>query len=161
MALIIGAILALLSIAVAVYPFVSHRFFAARRPPPAAGQGSLAARLDAVYDAINTLQLERELGNLPEGLYREQLDAYRFQAALLLREMDRSSAERGEDWALEEEIRLARTALKLPALEPPLPCPACGRPTRAEGNQCPECGGSLTASVPVERPVDPAEPGQT
>jgi len=37
-------------------------------------------------DAIRTLQLEYQLGKLPDDLYQEQLRAYRLQAASLLRQ---------------------------------------------------------------------------
>ncbi len=118
MALIIGTILALLSIAVAVYPFVRHRSGApgdantpkvgASRPRGTADtDGPDAPALDSIYAAIHTLQLERELGNVPEGLYREQLDDYRRQAAVALREQALAQAA-GSDRALEEEIRAAR-----------------------------------------------------
>ncbi len=118
MALIIGTILALLSIAVAVYPFVRHRSGApgdantpeveTSRPRGAADtDGPDTPTLDSIYAAIHTLQLERELGNIPEGLYREQLDDYRRQAAVALREQALAQAA-GSDRALEEEIRAAR-----------------------------------------------------
>lgn len=121
MALIIGTILALLSIAVAVYPFVRHRAGATEDAhTPAAGAsrpngtadsaGPDTPALDSIYAAIHTLQLERELGNIPEGLYREQLDDYRRQAAVALREQALAQTA-GSDRALEEEIRAARAAL--------------------------------------------------
>ena len=144
MALIIGTILALFSLGVAVYPFLRRRrdktgagsAQADRDGLPVAAAGDAAAgpdSIDSVYDAIRTLQLERELGNIPEGLYREQLDDYRRQAALALRQQamaqvqapaeapdtepdTESDAE--EDAALEEEIRLARAGLEAASPEP-------------------------------------------
>ena len=96
MAITLGAILALLSVAVAVYPFLQRRFFgpSANETPEASGEAGGGETpepsdgLASIYDAIRTLQLERELGNIPEGLYREQLNGYRMQAALVLRERD-------------------------------------------------------------------------
>ena len=133
MAVIIGAILSLLAIAVAAYPFLRGRFFSeAASPDPedgaieSAGEASVAEdELAAIYQAIATLRLERELGNIPVGLYREQLNGYRLQAAVALRKRDanlRDSASSGrgpeggtseaaEDWALEEEVRVARSGL--------------------------------------------------
>ena len=118
MALTIGAILALLGIAVAAFPFIRHRFFGQPETDESAtadgemGEPAAMApdELDAIYQAIRTLQLERELGNIPEGLYREQLNGYRIAAARLLRDLEQQSAN-ADDWALEEEIRVARSGL--------------------------------------------------
>ena len=144
MALTIGVILALLAIAVAAFPFVRHRFLghpgANRQPPPDEGNagpaGPAPEELEAIYQAIGTLQLERELGNIPEGLYREQLNNYRLAAARLLRELDQGD---GGDWVLEEEIRVARSDLTGSDV-PARPCPNCGRRVPIYAGECPECG---------------------
>ena len=149
MALTIGAILALLGIAVALYPFLRYRFFGQSTfddlapPDVAAADVAEAApeELEAIYQSIRTLQLERELGNIPEGLYREQLNGYRMQAARLLRELEQKSAS-GGDWTLEEEIRVARSGL-YGGPAGGLPCPNCGRPAPAGAGDCPECGAAL------------------
>ena len=146
MALVIGGILALLGIAVAIYPFVRHRFFA----EPAGsedGEVDTATSADAalaedelaeIYDAIRTLRLERELGNIPEGLYREQLNGYRIKAAQALRNRELAPGN-DEDWALEEEIRVARSGL-FSTGQGGFLCPNCGRPVLAGLAECPECG---------------------
>ena len=152
MALTIGAILALLAIAVAVFPFVRHRLFGqplaeGRSAPDVEDAGSVEygpEELEEIYQAISTLQLERELGNIPEGLYREQLNSYRIAAARLLRGLDPA---RGGDWALEEEIRVARSGLGGREV-PSRPCPNCGRPVSIHAGDCPECG------VPMPTPFD-------
>ena len=90
MMLLVGAVLAVLSIAIVVYPFlkksragvqpdVSHDSVGA--PPMGPG----VADLELVYEAIRTLQLEYQLGKVPEEEYQEQLRAYRLQAAVALR----------------------------------------------------------------------------
>ena len=157
MALIIGGILALLGVAVAAYPFLRHRLpgqapgagVGAGAEAGAAQAGHAAADLDSIYQAIRTLQLERELGNIPAGLYREQLNGYRIQAATLLRDMERAQAGAAgpgeapiEGWALEEEIRLARSALpgEMGAGPPEAPPPAM------EGQEAP-----TPAPAPQER----------
>ena len=144
----------------AVYPFIGRRFFARREDPgPPPEQESLDAQLDAIYDALRTLQLERELGNIPEGLYREQLAAYRLQAALLLREQDRGRAaeENPEDWALEEEIRVARAGFYGLGRET-APCPNCARPAPAGAARCAECGVELARQPSEDQPPQrPAE----
>ena len=151
MALIIGTILALFSLGVAVYPFLRRRRDGRDRagsapvdrdglPATAAGDATAGPdSIDSVYDAIRTLQLERELGNIPEGLYREQLADYRRQAALALRQQAMAQVQAPaeapdteqdtepddeEDAALEEEIRLARAGLESASPEPePAPEP--------------------------------------
>ena len=160
MALTLGTILALLSIAVAVYPFVRRRFgVAGEGNGPAAREVAApdtatdvaGPELGAIYDAINTLRLERDLGNIPEGLYREQLNGYRWQAALVLRayvqsyvqtEAEAQTQSGDSDWALEEEIRVARAGLRQAdsAGTGVTRCPNCARPMPAGAAQCPECG---------------------
>lgn len=129
MALVIGAVLALLSVAVAVYPFVRRRLGwdkaadtavgTAGDGTPGAADGADTASLEDIYAAIRTLQLERELGSIPEGLYQEQLKDYRIQAALALRRQEQPAAAgtgmeqaAQEDDVLEREIRAARAGLR-------------------------------------------------
>jgi hypothetical protein len=182
MALILGTILALLSVAVAVFPFVQRRRFGlaeeagapreareTREMPGQGDQGGLPETeadtpgLESIYDAIQTLQLERELGNIPEGLYREQLNGYRLQAAVALREQTRSQVlasgptiDAGQpfsaDWALEEEIRVARAGLRR-EIGDAVRCPNCAAPVPAGAELCPECGVELTVP-PQPRPSE-------
>ena len=158
MAIILGAILALLSVAVAVYPFLQRRFFGTsasglRDASGKEGGGEtpvLSDDLESIYDAIRTLQLERELGNIPEGLYREQLNGYRMQAALVLR--DRDGFRSGDtdpsltDPSLEEEIKLARAGLYSPS-GGGIACSNCARPVPAGNDNCPECGVAVSSQT--------------
>ena len=128
MALIIGTILVLLSLGVAVYPFVRRRLGMDKADRAAEGgtdgaeteseSGPDTASLADIYAAIRTLQLERELGRIPEGLYQEQLNDYRLQAALALRRQEQEQqaaagpAGRDADAALESEIQAARAGLR-------------------------------------------------
>lgn len=146
MALLIGGALALLGIAVAIYPFVRHRFFG-EPPGPDFEEGDslldagailVEDELAEIYDAISTLRLERELGNVPEGLYREQLNGYRLRAARALRSREPESDD-GEDWVLEEEIRVARSGISGSSVGA-FPSSNCGSPASAELADCPECG---------------------
>ena len=151
MALVIGGVLSLLAIAVALYPFIRHRFSGdSDAPVPEDGSNQtgvdslLAAdELAEIYRATNTLRLERELGNIPEGLYREQLNGYRLRAAQALRERELNQVE-GDDWALEEEIKLARSGFYSSG-GAGFRCINCGRPVVTGTDECPECG------VPVHR----------
>ena len=127
MALVIGTVLALLSVAVAVYPFARRRLgwdksgnaAADRAAEVETGEGADTAALADIYAAIRTLQLERELGSIPEELYREQLADYRIQAALVLRRQEQAAAgglgvgpAALGDEELEREIRAARAGLR-------------------------------------------------
>ena len=130
MALIIGTILALLSLGVAVYPFARRRLGMDKAARAAAAGGTESAETETesgpdtaaladIYAAIRTLQLERELGRIPEGLYQEQLNDYRRQAALTLRRQEQEQqaaaaapAGRDADAALESEIQAARAGLR-------------------------------------------------
>lgn len=128
MALVIGTVLALLSVAVAVYPFARRRLgwdksdnaaAAAAAGVETAAEADTASLAD-LYAAIRTLQLERELGSIPEELYREQLADYRIQAALALRQQEQAAGGPGIEPAalgddeLEIEIRAARAGLRRP-----------------------------------------------
>ena len=166
MALTMGAILALLGIAVAVYPFLRRRFFSQLtdvddrqdEDSPPAEEPPLLDLLQSIYEAIRTLQLERELGNVPEGLYREQLNAYRVQAAMVLRAYTKEHEQSlgggpalEHDWALEEEIRVARAGLYRPSKET-LQCPNCGSPVPEGMARCRECEAVLVARQVTETP---------
>ena len=144
MAIIIGTILTLLSILVLVYPFTRSRW-PGQNPDsaanPAANNDPEALDLEAIYDSIRTLQLEHQLGNIPAGLYQEQLRAYRLQAAVALRDQARLET-RDEDWTLEEEIRVARAGLQH-LNGSAARCPNCGTPVLAGADQCSECSISL------------------
>ena len=105
MAIVIGVALAVLSAVVTLYPFFKSRF--GRRVGPTVGaDASTSANTQPIYDAIRTLQLEYQLGNVPEEQYREQLLNYRLQAAQALWEQDQRL---DESEALEAEILTART----------------------------------------------------
>lgn len=141
MALIIGTLLALLSLGVALYPFARRRWGWGQTDPAAAGNSADesaaavaaadtapdTAALADIYAALRTLQLEHELGRIPDNLYQEQLNDYRTQAALILRQQAQASAAESaaanpanaaaanpatDDAALESEIRAARAALR-------------------------------------------------
>jgi hypothetical protein len=135
MAIFIGALLTLLSIGVVLYPFLKRgAAFGRARPSPdhdpeAPDEGP---ELEAIYEAIQTLHLEYQLGNVPQGLYREQVDACKLQAALALRRQ-RERMDQDDDRLLEQEIMLARTSL---------PFSPSGQAT-GSSNGCPDCGSTL------------------
>ena len=114
MALIIGISLALLSLAVLLYPFITSRRGSRQVHQEATLSDNEAIHneatrpaLEDIYAAIDTLRLEHQLGNIPTGLYQEQLLGYRMEAAEALRRQSESGAG-GPDFLLEQEILAAR-----------------------------------------------------
>ena len=140
MAFLVGAALAVFSVAIVLYPFLKSR---PRTRPERAEDGGAAAppELEPIYDAIGTLQLEFELGKVPEHLYREQMRGYRVQAAAVLRQRlaDRSGT---PGWLLEQEVLLARAALRGVNGGPRF-CANCRALPGPDMVVCPECGAEL------------------
>lgn len=146
MALLIGAALAVLSIAIVVYPFLRARF----RVQAEASDDSLDSDvlgLESIYEEIRTLQLEYQLGKIPEGVYQEQLRAYRIQAAAILRGQVQAGAVEDADWTLEQEILAAREALRGSNGSSDR-CRRCGAHIGPGVSDCSACGTKLAISKP-------------
>jgi len=144
MTLIVGAVLALFSLAIVAYPFLKSRMRAQGSYGPAI-TGAAPPELEPVYDAISTLQLEYQLGKIPENLYREQLTGYRLQAASILRQRAQER-EGAPEWVLEQEVLVSRAALR-GTVGGPRPCPNCRSLVSPELAACPECGANLEIRV--------------
>ena len=162
-AILIGSALAVFSLVMVSYSFFrgsSTGSGEANGQPSAAVQsaGDDCVGLDSIYDSINTLDLEYQLGNLPEEQYWEQLQAYRLEAAAVIK----AQLEQGEappELLLEQEVIAARAEIRSvqPASEayPELvegwrACPQCYAPVPAtlgqSGGSCPHCGAHLSES---------------
>ena len=93
MQLVLAIAVALLIVGVVAWPLLI------RRRRPAAEQGDHDApqtdsgSLESVYEAIRTLQMEYSLGRISDADFREQLDEYRRQAAVILRDMNRDGGD--------------------------------------------------------------------
>ena len=159
MAVLIGALLTILVIAVVVYPFIKARFAGWPSPttdsPSRTDRGSSSepgglpepADREAIYEEIKTLRLEYELGSVEEKEYQERLRAYRLQAAATLR--DQEMLEQGLDLSLEDEILAAR---QLRGNErDPSPCRSCGRPLTKRDVVCSHCGARADSGKPGQR----------
>ncbi len=145
MVIAVAGILGVLSIAVLVFPFLKYRSrgAAANLVSPS---GSTGPELDAIYDAIRTLQLEHQLGNVPEAAYREQLEGYRLQAAVLLRQQSEEKDQNAHQ-ALEREILAARARINGSGNGSDgrvATCPDCSGALMARDQQCPQCHADLT-----------------
>ena len=111
LALAVGAVLAVIVLGVVLLPFLRPRRHAGPFMPYDA-EGVRTQR-EGLYSAVETLRLERELGQVDGEEYARQMREYRRLAALLVREQERLLAEAaapGE--ALEEEVREARARLQ-------------------------------------------------
>ena len=98
MQLVLAVAIALLIVAVVAWPLLMRR----RNAPTPSGESDPSvndnsAALNAVYDAIRTLQTEHGLGRVNDDDYQDQLYEYRRQAARILREMDRETRETPDD----------------------------------------------------------------
>ncbi len=134
-----GALLAVFSFGVVYYTFIRVRHYGpaeANAPAPADDQ-----ELADIFDAINTLDLEYQLGRLAQEEFQAQFQAYRVQAATVLR--DQLEAGRGDPaWVLEQEILLARgdqdsAAGRITA------CPDCSAAVLEGTPSCPHCGAEM------------------
>jgi hypothetical protein len=139
MTLLIGAVLALFSIAIVAYPFLKSRLRAGSGDGRSGAES--ATELGNIYDAIRTLQLEYQLGQVPDNLYRGHLREYRLQAAVTLRQRMKDQAS-APDWLLEQEVLAARAVLRA-ANGGPRPCPSCRSLPGPGLGVCPECGAEL------------------
>lgn len=98
MQLALAIAVALFVVGVAAWPLIVARRRASEITPvngDAAHRRNRAADLDAVYDAIRTLQTEHSLGRISDADFREQLAEYRREAAQILRDLEMSGGVRG------------------------------------------------------------------
>ncbi len=135
----IGAVLAVFSFALVSYAFIHGR---GSGPGAAAVQPETEDQaLADIFDAINTLDLEYQLGRMPKEDFQTQFQAYRVQAATVLR--DQLEAGRGDPaWVLEQEILLARGDQDN-ADGRAIACPNCSAAVLEGTPACPHCGAEM------------------
>lgn len=134
-----GAVLAVFSFAVVGYAFIHGRQSKSDGVdvPPESGDQALAD----IFDAITTLDLEYQLGRMPQEEFQAQFQGYRMQAASVLR--DQLEAGRGDPaWALEQEILLARGAQENYDRKT-IACPDCSAAVLGGTPACPHCGAEM------------------
>ena len=111
MVLAFSALLVMFAIAIVAIPF----FRAPKKTDTFKPQHakSLRSQRASIYQALETLRLERELGQVDDHEYQRQLREYRYQAALALQqeELVGSDQEQLED-LLEKEILAVRAKLQ-------------------------------------------------
>ena len=108
MAILLSVVLIVLSACVVVYPFL-------RRRNPAADDGlthdagATDREMESLLEDMRILRLDHQSGNIPDGLYEEQLQAYRLQAAIHLRRQAQAQPQPGgPDRELEQEVLMLR-----------------------------------------------------
>ena len=110
MAFLLAAVLIVLSAGVVLYPFLKHRL-----PESNDGRadvvGTTDREMESLIEAMRILHLDHQSGNIPDGLYQEQLQAYRLQAASHLRQQTEGHP-RGADWDLEQDVLTVRLSSK-------------------------------------------------
>ena len=97
MQLALAIAVALFVVGVAAWPLIVARRRASETTPVDGDAGhsrNRAADLEAVYDAIRTLQTEHSLGRISDADFREQLAEYRREAAQILRDLEMSGGVR-------------------------------------------------------------------
>ena len=148
-AVLLGAALAVFSLVMAGYPVLRDAFFR----PAQRGDGDAALAesgdddgevgLESIYDSIDTLELEYQLGNLPEPEYRRQLQAYRLEAAAVIK----AQMERG-DGPFGQCVAPCGGALAAGGNAAMAACPECDAPMPAgHRGACPGCGVAAGGDV--------------
>ncbi len=148
LSIIFGAVLALFSIFLVGYSLV-RRHGAQADASDNAQPDSDDPALSDIFDAIHTLELEFNLGRMPQEEFEAQFQAYRIQAATVLR--NQLEAGRGDPaWVLEHQILLAADAQDRAngskarsASQRLMPCPDCSAPVPVSAGNCPHCGAEM------------------
>ena len=155
-AVLIGAALACFSLVMVGYAFFrgSGTTFAGADAVDASVDDGLG--LDSILDSIDTLELEYQLGNVPEPQYRELLQSYRLQAAQAIKRLLENGIAPPE-LRLEQEVLAARWEIHPgDGSREWIPCPQCDAPLpqsaagSTDGPTCPHCGAVVTVGAENE-----------
>ena len=135
-----GAILAVFSFSVVYYTFMHARQYGSAEADALVTADD--QELADIFDAINTLDLEYQLGRLAENEFRTQFHSYRVQAAEVLR--DQLEAGRGDPaWVLEQEVLVALGG-QGNASGRVMACPDCSATVLKGTPSCPQCGAEMS-----------------
>ena len=152
-AIFLGAALAVFSVCLVGYSLVRGRNSGPADQKRATRESATPEgddpALGDIFDAIRTLELEYQLGRLSQEEFQAQFQAYRVQAATVLREQ--LEAGRGDPaWVLEQEILLARGTQERAnsrtigsAKEMTIPCPDCSAAVPNSAGNCPHCNAAM------------------
>ncbi len=139
MAYIIGFIIAAVSVALVATPFFRQRG-KSKEPEVLTARVEAQDKRRRIYQEMDTIQLDYDMGNIDEAQYQQQIQSYRLEAASLIREQQKHG-QKITGTALEEEIKAFRSAR---ASGKPLDtCPNCGFITSQGEKLCPLCSHNL------------------
>lgn len=142
MAYFIGLILALLLVAIVARPIMKRETDA----PVVTGFltyfEDIQRQRMQVYEGINSLTLDRDIGNIPYQEYGEKLSAYRLHAAELLQQQDQLMS---EIKSLEEEIEniVLEHRISWGTISEVSACDRCGGQRHLRTILCPRCQAHL------------------
>ena len=146
-AILVGVALACFSLVMVGYSFFRNRDPQQESPPAIATSGDDSIGVDSLLDSIDTLELEHQLGNVPDEQYQQQLHAYRQQIATAVRQQ-LEHGEASPELVLEHEVLRARSAVA----ESWRSCPQCDAPLPVSLNgdfgrpSCPHCNAVLSTA---------------
>ena len=154
MLVLIAILLALVPTVAILYPFL-RRSRPATSQDESSPQAELARRWDSALLGLQSMELERSIGNLSEEEYGALRHRYMTEAALVMKAMDLEDDRKRELLAaVELETEDAEASVRQDGKRPSA-CPPCGFPTSAGVMICSECGGSLDSKgVPADEAVD-------
>ena len=157
-AILAGSALACFSLVMVGYSFFRGNGPAETSAIPARAADDDRVALEDLLDSIDTLELEYQLGNVPQEQYQDQLGSYRLQVAAAIKEqLERDEAP--PELALEREVLHARSTAdgnwrRCPQCDAPLPAPVDGD-TRAAS--CPHCNAMLATNGASIPPIETGE----
>ena len=136
---LLGLLLALAAAALIAWPLIrSRRASPLPRPSALDALKEVRRQRNQVYDDIQTLGLDRELGHVAADQYSEAFEAHRLRAALLLRQEEEMMAELAPRMnEIEDEVLTYRQANG--SVIKTIECEDCGRPQDADAPLCPRC----------------------
>ena len=149
MALFVNLLLVLVSVVVLAWPILRGRQAASSSTSPLDSLEEVLKRRQRIYDEIQTLVLDHEIGNLRTAEYEEELGAQRLKAADALREQEQiqDALSRLEDEIEDETLGLRRS---WGTVKNVTGCSICGGAMDAESAICPRCALSQDEDVPEE-----------
>ena len=138
MAIAVGILIALISLTILLLPFFRSRW-RTHTGSFINWREEATRQREAIYQNIGTLRQDYDMGNISAEEYRVQLDSYRRQAALALRQGDQL---RNREEELEREIQSLASTNDGDLPSPT--CPECGVSTELGDQVCSDCGAQLT-----------------
>ena len=147
MALFVNLLLVVVSVVVLAWPMLKGRRVESSSISPLDSLEEVMKRRQRIYNEIQTLVLDHELGSIPANEYEEELRVHRLNAADAMREQERLQETLSH---LEDELEDEALALRKSwgTVKDVAPCETCGGDMDAEAAICPRCALSQDVEVP-------------